>query len=117
MKGESEFNLKVLQCFDAGLDSIGKASTVVYGYLFQTRNLNREKIVNNPTIFLEALRSLFGQGAGILERMIVRELKRAFHLTLGDSLVEVLSLVKGKTTSPVGGVLSHSGSTRSRVED
>jgi hypothetical protein len=113
----SKVDPRVLQCFDAGLDSIGKASMVVYGYLSKTHNLNREKIVDNPSMFLDALRTLFGQGAGILERMIMRELKQAFHLTLGDSLEEVLSLVKGKTTSPFGGVLSDSASTRLRLED
>jgi hypothetical protein len=87
----------ISQCIDAGLDTIGASSKkVVYWYLSEKRNLKREKIADNPTVFLETLRTLFGQGAGILERMIVSQLKQAFHLTLGESLEEVLALVKQK---------------------
>jgi hypothetical protein len=63
-------------------------------HLLRVRKLHEEEIPDKPKEFLEALREVFGQGAGILEKMIVRELKKAFNVTLGDDLCEVLDLVK-----------------------
>ena len=96
----SSVNFRVLQCFDSGLDSIGgTGKKVVYWYLAQKRHLIREKVPDNPAEFLEALKGLFGQGAGILERTIVRELKKSFNITLSEGLVEVLALIKQKDQS------------------
>jgi hypothetical protein len=92
---QSSVDTAVLDCFDAGLESIGNAPRkMVYWYLLEKFRLPKEKIPGNPEGFLAALRQLFGQGAGVLERTIVRELKQRFKITLGDDLVEVLSLVR-----------------------
>lgn len=92
----------ISQCIDVGLDTIGASSKkIVYWYLSQKRNLRREKIPENPSVFLEALKTLFGQGAGILERTITRELRRTFNITMGETLEEVLALVKRKDSSSV----------------
>ena|GEM_PF-5128884 len=99
----SKLNSGILQCIDAGLDTIGASKTVLYWYLSQKGHLDRENIPENPTKFLEALKALFGQGAGILERTITRELKRVFNVTLGDGLVEVLALIKRTDSSPTAG--------------
>ena len=89
-----------MECFDSGLDSIGGTSKkIVYWYLAQKRHLIREKVPDNPAEFLEALKGLFGQGAGILERTIVRELKKSFNITLSEDLVEVLALIKQRDQS------------------
>jgi hypothetical protein len=92
---QSRVDTTVLDCFDAGLESIGNAPRkMVYWYLLEKFRLPKENIPDNPEGFLAALRQLFGQGAGVLERMIVRELKQKFKITLGDDLVEVISLVR-----------------------
>jgi hypothetical protein len=111
-------NPDISQCIDAGLDTIGASSKkIVYWYLSQKRNLQREKIPDNPAVFLDALKTLFGQGAGILERMIVRQLKQAFNITMGDNLEEVLTLVKRKDPSSVTSNHLRTDSTKSSLED
>ena len=72
-------------------------------HLLQVRKLHEVDIPDKPREFLEATRELFGQGAGILEKMIVRELKKTFNITLGDDLCEVVDLIKqsrGVATTP-----------------
>lgn len=111
----SSMTSEILQCFNAGLDSMGSVSRrIVYTHLLQVRKLREEDIPEKPMEFLEVLRELFGQGAGILERTIVRELKRAFNITLGDDLSEVLGLIKQSrgAYSRASTHLSASGSQR-----
>lgn len=112
----SYLNPDISQCIDAGLDTIGASKKVVYWYLSEKRNLEREKIADNPAVFLETLRTLFGQGAGILERMIVRQIKQAFHLTLGENLEEVLALVKEKDSIAVKSGRLQTGLSKSSLD-
>ena len=101
---ESESNLKVLRCIDAGLNSIGTAGRqAVYWYLAQKLDLKREKIPDHPNEFLDALKKLFGQGAGILERTVVKQLRQTFDITLGEDMGEVLALIKGKGSPRIMG--------------
>jgi hypothetical protein len=98
----SEPNLKVLGCIDTGLGSIGMAGReAVYWFLAQKLGLKREGIPDHSNEFLEALKNLFGQGAGILEKTIVRQLRETFNITLGENLGEVLALIK-RRDSPRG---------------
>lgn len=115
---ESESNLKVLRCIDEGLSSIGTAGRQsVYWYLAQKLDLKREKIPDHPGDFLDALKKLFGQGAGILEKTIVRQLRQTFSITLGEDMGEVLALIKGKGSSRVMSSNLRTGSTRLALED
>ena len=98
----STLNMQVLQCIDVGMDSLGGTSKhIVYWYLAQKRNLTRDGILDDPNAFIEALRTLFGQGAGILERTIIRQLRQTFDVTFGENLTEVLALIRRKD-SPIG---------------
>lgn len=97
---ETDLNIRVLKCFDAGLDTLGSASKIVYGYLLRKSGLKRDDIPDDPGDFMQALRTLFGQGAGMLEMSIVRELKQAFDLTgENQGLADVLSVVRDKVRS------------------
>jgi hypothetical protein len=90
---------------------------MVYWYLSQKRSLKIEDVPESPVVFLDALKTIFGQGAGILERTIVRELKHEFNITLGENLVEVLSLVKHKVSSSGTSNQVHSSSSRLGLKD
>jgi hypothetical protein len=115
---ESESNLKVLQCFDEGLNSIGTAGKqAVYWYLAQKLDLKREKIPDHPGEFLAALKSLFGQGAGILEKTIVRQLRQSFNITLGENMGEVLALIKGRDSPRIKGNHLRTRSAELSLED
>lgn len=115
---ESESNLKVLQCIDAGLESIGSAGRqTVYWYLAQKCDLKREGVPDQPNEFMKALKNLFGLGAGILERTIVRQLRQTFKVTLGESLGEVLTLIKRKNLSALASNHVGTGSIETNLEE
>jgi hypothetical protein len=114
----SEPNLKVLGCIDSGLGSIGRAGReAVYWYLVQKLGLKREGIPDHSNEFLEALRSLFGQGAGILEKTIVRQLRETFNITMGENLEEVFALIKRRDSPRIGSGPSRVGSAQLGLED
>ena len=114
----SSLNIQVLQCIDVGMDSLGGTSKhIVYWYLAQKRNLTRDGILDDPNAFIEALRTLFGQGAGILERTIIRQLRQTFNVTFGENLTEVLALVRRKDSSTAADTHLRTGSAKSSLED
>jgi len=100
----TNLNAQVLQCIDAGMDSIGNTSkNIVYCYLVQKGKLTREGILDDPTSFIEALKNLFGQGAGILERTIVRQLRETFNIKLEvETLTDVLVVIREKRKGTSG---------------
>jgi len=110
--------MQVLQCIDVGMDSLGGTSKhIVYWYLAQKRNLTRDGILDDPNAFIEALRTLFGQGAGILERTIIRQLRQTFNVTFGENLTEVLALVRRKDSSTAADTHLRTGSAKTSLED
>jgi len=114
----STLNMQVLQCIDVGMDSLGGTSKhIVYWYLAQKRNLTRDGILEDPNAFIEALRTLFGQGAGILERTIIRQLRQTFNVTFGENLTEVLALVRRKDSSTAADTHLRTGSAKTSLED
>jgi len=114
----SSLNIQVLQCIDVGMDSLGGTSKhIVYWYLAQKRNLTRDGILDDPNAFIEALRTLFGQGAGILERTIIRQLRQTFNVTFGENLTEVLALVRRKDSSTAADTHLRTGSAKTSLED
>jgi len=97
----SEFDLKVAECVDRGLGALGEAARrLVYWFLDSKIHLKKDQIPDEPVQFVGALESLFGQGAGLLEKRIIRELEQTFKLILGgEGLAETLALIRAKTQS------------------
>jgi hypothetical protein len=97
----SEFDLKVSDCIDQGLGALGEAARkTVYWFLDAKVHLKKETIANEPGKFMATLERLFGQGAGLLEKRIIKELEQTFHLMLGgESLVETIALIRAKRES------------------
>jgi hypothetical protein len=114
----SSLNTQVLQCIDTGMDSIGGTSKrIVYWYLAQKRSLTKDGILDDPNAFIEALKTLFGQGAGILERTIIRQLRESFNITLGENFTEVLALIRRKNLPKATGNNLRTSSSKSSLED
>ncbi len=114
----SSLNAQVLECVDAGMDSIGGTSKrIVYWYLAQKRSITRDGIVDDPNAFIDALKTLFGQGTGILEKTIIRQLRQTFNVTFGENLTEVLALVRRKDSSTAADTHLRTGSAKSSLED
>ncbi len=57
------------------------------------------------------------QGAGILERTIIRQLRQTFNVTFGENLTEVLALVRRKDSSTAADTHLRTGSAKSSLED
>jgi len=97
----SDFDLKVTECVDRGLGALGEAARrLVYWFLDSKIHMKKDQIPDEPVEFVGALESLFGQGAGLLEKRIIRELEQTFNLILGgEGLAETLVLIRAKRQS------------------
>lgn len=97
----TEFNLKVVECVDRGLGALGEAARrLVYWFLDSKNHLKKDQIPDKPVEFVGALKSLFGQGAGLLEKRITKELEQTFNLILGgEGLADTLELIRAKRQS------------------
>ncbi|MGC8998629.1 MAG: hypothetical protein ACP5JW_04430 [Candidatus Bathyarchaeia archaeon] len=63
------------ETIDEGLLMLGKnGRDVVYFRLKQSYALKKEEVPNNPEIFVNCLREIFGSGAEVIERAVIRKL-------------------------------------------
>lgn len=92
-KTTEEFHLVVSKAVDEGLLVLGASvKDSMYYYLEKNRQVRREEIPSKITAFHEALESLLGAGAKVLERLIAERLYSRLNLifeerenwTLGD---------------------------------
>jgi hypothetical protein len=92
---EPDLRSGILKCIDSGLDVLGPtAKETVYSYLARNQ-LERESIPDEPWKFSESLRSLFGRGGEMIEKIILIELRRSFGIGSSDGiLVEVLAAMR-----------------------
>jgi len=72
---KSDFEKKLLIAVDYGLLALGENNrTAIYYHLEKSFRLEREKISNNPEEFSQALHSIFGPGAEVIEKFIIKDL-------------------------------------------
>lgn len=107
-----DFSMKVSQAIEVGLDPLGQASKkMIYWFLEQNRHLTKDRIVDHPTEFVSALKSLLGSGGDMLERGIIRQLGETFHVILKqDKLAAAITTLRAISPKP-----ESDGSTRSRL--
>lgn len=78
---QPSFEDKVLGCVDRLLGSLGESTMqATYWHMEHTYGLKRDSIPRRPGEFVATLEAMFGSGASILERMLVREVRSAFRL-------------------------------------
>jgi len=79
---EKGFNAKILECIDKALRNLGEGvQPAFYHQIEKKHNLPREQFVTKPIVIIEYLDELLGStGSAILERLIVREVRKAFGL-------------------------------------
>lgn len=64
---------RLIQAVERGLSSFGRNVSEIVFYNLEKRFLvDRNKIVDDPELFVKALHAMFGSGAAIVERMIVK---------------------------------------------
>ena len=63
------------------MGSLGESSRqAIYWHFEHDYGLKHEEIPRNPQRFKKSLDSMFGLGAGVLERLIVMEIRSAFEI-------------------------------------
>jgi hypothetical protein len=81
----------LLQCVDRGLDSFGtNMKQAVYWQLMSTEATSSDRILSNPEAFVRALKEIFGSGYPLVERAIIRELKKTFEIKMLPSSYNIL---------------------------
>ena len=87
---------KILQYIDIGLDSFGEnVRVVLYWKMERELGLMRENIPARPEIFVKSLQMMFGAGTRIVERTLIKEIKRSSGIlnlpsdNLADAIVEL----------------------------
>jgi hypothetical protein len=84
----------ILHCVDTGIDVFGgTVKQVIYYRLKTINNLDRKDVIRKPEIFVECLRSFFGDRAFLVEQAIVASIMGTFHLNdvnLSDSAVRAI---------------------------
>jgi hypothetical protein len=69
------FKKALMEAIDEGLLMLGESGReVIYFRLKQSYALKKEDVPNNPEIFVSCLREIFGSGAEVIERTIIRSL-------------------------------------------
>ena len=63
------------EAIDEGLLMLGESGRdVIYFRLKQSYALKREDVSSNPEIFVSCLREIFGSGAEVIERAVIKKL-------------------------------------------
>ncbi|MBO3754052.1 MAG: hypothetical protein FGF53_04140 [Candidatus Brockarchaeota archaeon] len=91
---------RVLTCVDKGLSRLGgTVKHVVYWYIENEYGLKREEIPEKPEEFVKGLEKMYGPGAQVIERNILKEMSEEFGVT-SESFIEAVKSVKGLNDKP-----------------
>jgi len=73
-----KFDIILSECIDRGIGTLGKSvATMIYFRFERDYGLKRKDIPQNMELFTKALRSIFGDGAQVLERLIIEQLAKS----------------------------------------
>lgn len=76
-----EFKDRVLACVDRSLNHLGESvNYVIYWHLEHKFGLKKDKIPERPEEFIKGLEGMFGSGASMIEKIIVREIAKEFGI-------------------------------------
>lgn len=76
-KKSLSFNEALIEAVDEGLLILGESGReVVYFHLQHSYGLKKENVPENPEIFMDCLRKIFGLGAQVVEKSIIKILCR-----------------------------------------
>ena len=76
-----EYTSDILECIDRAFSRFGQSvSSVVYWKFQSDTKLDKDKIALRPDLFSNTIREIFRDGALVLERAIIKELKLKFNL-------------------------------------
>lgn len=99
-------NRDLLQCVENGLDTLGSSvKSAIFWRMYTHHNTERSEVVSDPAVLTQVIQEMFHGSTPVIEKSIIREIKRVFHLSLDetDGLVAAISAAKKQMiqTSPV----------------
>lgn len=72
---EEKFERLIIEAVDEGLESLGESGKhMIFYHLDKNYSVKRHEIPKTPEAFAEGLEEIFGAGASVLERLIVKSL-------------------------------------------
>ncbi len=90
---------RFLACVDRGLSHLGETiKHVVYWYLENEYDLKKDAIPDKPEEFMKALEKMYGPGAKVMERNMVREMNSEFRMK-ANTFIEAVRNIKFDETS------------------
>ncbi len=93
-----ERDKQLLDCIDKAFDTLGDSVKQVVFWNFERMfKLKRAEIPVQPERFVDAIRSMFGPGASIIERNIIREISNSLQLTNVETRELATVIMKART--------------------
>lgn len=95
----------IIECVDECLKELGESvRKVIYFHLERSFGINRNEIPVQPEAFCQAMRSIFGQGAIVIERLIMRKIRERFKLYSNpeSSLIETFQAIMKNSSKEFG---------------
>lgn len=90
-------NCDLLRCVEKGLDSLGSSvKTVIFSRMYTRHNAEKSEVVSDPTVLTRVIQEMFHGSTPVIEKSIIREIKKGFNLPLNetDGLVAAISAAK-----------------------
>ena len=85
MMGEKEFEKLFIEAVDEGLETLGESGKhMIFFHLDKSCSVKRNEIPKKPEAFAKGLEKIFGAGAWVLEKLIVRSLYSKLGLRYED---------------------------------
>jgi hypothetical protein len=82
---EKEFEKLFIEAVDEGLETLGESGKhMIFFHLDKRYSVKRHEIPKKPEAFARGLEKIFGAGASVLEKLIVRSLYSKLGLKLED---------------------------------
>jgi len=84
-EGEKDFDKLFIEAVDEGLDVLGESGRhMVFFHLERSCSIKRHEIPKKPEAFAAGLEKIFGAGASVIEKLIVKSLYSKLGLKYED---------------------------------
>lgn len=83
--GKKDFEKLFIEAVDEGLEALGESGKhMIFFHLEKSYSIKRHEIPKKPEAFAEGLEKIFGAGASVLEKLIVKSLYSKLGLEYED---------------------------------
>ena len=84
--GEKDFEKLFIEAVDEGLETLGESGKqMIFFHLYKSYSIKKHEIPKKPEAFAKGLEKIFGAGASVLEKLIVKSLYSKLGLKYEDT--------------------------------